>query len=366
MDTPLRLAACALLCALATPLRAQTTLDRTPSLSGGWIGLPGSLQVTTPFRFSGTDQPNLDVFVVPSLQLGLGLPHDALVGAQYAPQSQVVAGGESEWEVFGRWRPVSQARRARADVTLQAGYNGAAGSVDGELTAARWMGPLRVMGAARVFSDAFGSGDARGALAGGAVFRPLPRSLPIALAGDAAVLLDRDDGEDVAWSAGVQVGIPYTVNTLSLFATNTGSGTLQGVTRGGGRTRWGLELTLPIPLGAFVGWYPSRAEAAAGVEPNPDAGPRAAYVLIYRYAYMDDRYSPTVSRTLQFINADSVVHTVTADDGSWSSGPIRPGERWSANFVEPGTYTYHCGPHPFMRGSVTVRPREGGDLDDER
>jgi plastocyanin len=357
-------AACVLACALATPLHAQTTLDRTPSLSGGWIGLPGSLQVTTPFRFGGTDRPGMDVFVVPGIQLGLGLPHDALIGAQYAPQSQVAGGGRSEWEVFGRWRPLSQPRGARADVSLQAGYNGAAGSVDGELTAARWMGPLRVIGAARDFSDAFGSGEARGALAAGAVFYPAPRRMPVALAGDAAMLLDADDGEDVAWSAGVQIGIPYTVNTLSLFATNTGSGTLQGVTRGGGRTRWGLELTLPIPLGAFTGWYPSRAEAAATVQPNPDAGPRAAYVLIHRYAFMDDRYTAGVSRTLQFINADSVVHTVTADDGSWSSGPIQPGERWSANFTEPGTYTYHCGPHPFMKGSVIIRPRPPMDDDD--
>jgi plastocyanin len=355
-----RFAAGALLAALALPLHAQTTLDRTPSLSGGWVGLPGSLQVTTPFRFSGTGRPDLDVFVVPGFQLGLGLPNDALVGAQYAPQSQVAGGGGSEWEAFARWRPVAQQRGARADVSLQAGYNGAARSVDGEASLSRWMGPLRGMGAARVFSDAFGSGEARGALAGGAVFYPLPRSMPVALAGDIATMLDADDGEDVAWSAGVQIGIPYTVNTLSLFATNTGSGTLQGVTRGGGRTRWGVELTLPIPLGAFLGWYPSREEARAAVEPNPDAGPRATRISIFRYAFIEDRFTAQAARTLVFVNEDSVVHTVTADDGSWSSGPIPPGGQWGVDFTEAGTYTYHCGPHPFMKGSVILgsRPRE--------
>lgn len=345
----------AALAALALPLHAQTTIERTPLLSGGWVGLPGSLQVTTPFRFSGTDRPNLDVFVVPGFQLGLGLPNDALVGAQYAPQSQVVGGGGSEWEAFARWRPLAQQRGAPGDVSLQAGWNGAARSVDGEASLSRWMGPLRVMGAARVFTDAFGSGDTRGALAGGAVFYPAPRSMPIALAGDVATLLDADDGEDLAWSAGVQVGIPYTVNTLSLFATNTGSGTLQGVTRGGGRTRWGLELTLPIPLGAFLGWYPSREEARAAVRPLPDPPSSAFGATIYRYAFVEDRIEVPAGTTVTWTNRDAMVHTVGADDASFNSGAIQPGATWSATFSEPGTYPYHCGPHPFMKGTVIVR-----------
>lgn len=346
---------CALLVALALPLHAQTTIERTPLLSGGWVGLPGSLQVTTPFRFSGTDRADLDVFVVPGFQFGLGLPNDALVGAQYAPQSQVVDGGGSEWEGFARWRPLAQQRGAPADVALQGGWNGAARSLDGEASVSRWMGPLRVMGAARVFTDAFGSGDTRGALAGGAVFYPAPRSMPIALAGDVATLLDADDGEDLAWSAGVQVGIPYTVNTLSLFATNTGSGTLQGVTRGGGRTRWGLELTLPIPLGSFLGWYPSREEARAAVRPLPDPPASAFRATIYRYAFVEDRIEVAAGTTVTWTNRDAMVHTVSADDGSFSSGAIRPGAAWSATFSEPGTYPYHCGPHPFMKGTVIVR-----------
>ena len=348
-------AACALLAALAVPLHAQTTLDRTPLLSGGWVGLPGSLQVSTPFRFSGTDQPDLDVFVVPSFQFALGLPRWTLVGAQYAPQSQLAGGGEAEWEAFARWRPLAQQRGAPADVSLQAGYNGAAGSVDGELSAARWMGPLRVIGAARVFSDAWDSGEARGALAGGAVFYPLLRSMPIALAGDAAVLLDADDAEEIAWSAGVQVGIPYTVNTMSVFATNTGSGTLQGVTRGGRRTRWGLELTLPIPLGSFLGWYPSREQARRAVTPLPDPPSRAVQATIFRYAFVEDRIEIPAGTTITWTNRDAMVHTVSADDASFNSGAIQPGASWSATFSEPGTYPYHCGPHPFMKGSVIVR-----------
>ena len=343
----------ALACILPFPAAAQTVLDRPPLLSGGWIGTPGSLQITTPFRFSGSADPDLDVFVVPTFGVALGLPRDALVGAHYAPMSPVM--GDDEWEAFARWRPLAQANGAPLDATLQAGWNGAAGSLDAEAALSRWMGPLRLLGAARVFSDAYDSGDARMALAGGAVFYPAPRSMPIAIAADVATLLDAEDGEELAWSAGVQVGIPYTVNTVSLFATNTGSGTLQGVSRGGRRTRWGLELTLPIPLGAFLGWYPEREAARRAVVPPP--GPPAAVVsaTIYRYAYVQDRLEVPAGTTIDWTNQDAMVHTVTADDNAWSSGAIQPGGRWSATFREPGIYPYHCGPHPFMKAVVIVR-----------
>lgn len=348
-------AACALLAAFHLPLPAQTTLDRPPLISGGWVGLPGSLSVNTPFRFSKPERPDLDVFVVPSFQFALGLPAWTLVGGQYAAQSQVVDGDAGEWEVFGRFKPLVQYRGAPFDAALQAGYNGAAKSIDGEAVLARWFGPLRVMAAGRYFSDAFGSGEGRGAVAGGAVLYPAPRTLPIALAGDAGVLLDRDDGEDVAWSAALQVGIPYTVNTISLFATNTGSGTLQGVSRGMGRTQYGLELTIPLPLGSFVGWYAPREVAARAVR-EPQAPPaRVVNASIYRFAFVQDRIEIEAGTTIEWTNDDAMVHTVAGDDGSWNSRAIRAGARWRATFAEPGTYPFHCGPHPFMKGVVVVR-----------
>ena len=53
-------------------------------------------------------------------------------------------------------------------------------------------------------------------------------------------------------------------------------------------------------------------------------------------------------------NSDAMVHTVTSDDGRWSSGAIEPGATWRRRFDRPGTYTFHCTPHPFMKGVVVV------------
>ena len=47
-------------------------------------------------------------------------------------------------------------------------------------------------------------------------------------------------------------------------------------------------------------------------------------------------------------------HTSTADGGAWDSGLLAPDETFSRTFGEAGAFPYHCTPHPFMRGTVTV------------
>lgn len=58
--------------------------------------------------------------------------------------------------------------------------------------------------------------------------------------------------------------------------------------------------------------------------------------------------------TIMWINEGNHPHTVTADDGSFDSGTLQPGQSFSWTFQDPGTVTYHCSIHPFMMGSVSV------------
>jgi plastocyanin len=60
-----------------------------------------------------------------------------------------------------------------------------------------------------------------------------------------------------------------------------------------------------------------------------------------------------VNNTVVFLNQDSVVHTVTASDGSFDSGDIHPGMTFIHTF-SAGTYSYHCTYHSYMKGSITV------------
>jgi plastocyanin len=58
--------------------------------------------------------------------------------------------------------------------------------------------------------------------------------------------------------------------------------------------------------------------------------------------------------TVTWTNLDGVPHTITAADGSWGSGALEQGGTYSHVFTNPGSYTYHCAIHPFMKGTVVV------------
>lgn len=73
-------------------------------------------------------------------------------------------------------------------------------------------------------------------------------------------------------------------------------------------------------------------------------------------------YSPTkisvvigVNNTVVWTNKDSGFHTVTASDGSFNSGNLNTQQVFSYAFTKPGTYTYYCVYHPWMKGTVIVK-----------
>ena len=336
----------------AAPLAAQSTLERTPNVTGGWIDLPWQLHLTTPTRFAGSREGE-GTAVLPSLSATLGLPASALAGITFAPRSGVLPGGGDEWEVFGRYLSFDRRHGLPFDITGQVGYNLDAGSLDTEIGISRRLGAVRLLGAFRGMTDAYDEGTGY-ALAAGAVLNPLPRSLAVALTGDVATRLDRAGGESVAWSAGVSVGVPYTAYTASAFATNTRSATLQGRSRGGTRTLFGLELTIPIGIGRTLGTVVPREAAGRAVEAGATAAP-SVRADIEVYAYVPSRIVIAAGSTVEWTNRDEVVHTVSAEDGSWESGAIESGATWRVTFTEPGIYPYYCGPHPYMKGAVIVR-----------
>lgn len=58
--------------------------------------------------------------------------------------------------------------------------------------------------------------------------------------------------------------------------------------------------------------------------------------------------------TVTWVNNDNITHTVTADDGSFTSGDLKYGNSYSHTFSTAGTYAYHCKYHSSMTGSVIV------------
>lgn len=61
------------------------------------------------------------------------------------------------------------------------------------------------------------------------------------------------------------------------------------------------------------------------------------------------------NNTVTWFNGDDTVHTVTGVQGLFDSGNVNPGGSWSYTFTQPGTYSYYCTIHPYMKGTIVVK-----------
>ena len=78
-------------------------------------------------------------------------------------------------------------------------------------------------------------------------------------------------------------------------------------------------------------------------------------VSISNYMFAPGDIKVKVGTTVTWTNQDSVRHNVVSDDGMMPDGKlIAMGETYSYTFSKAGSYKYHCSPHPYMHGSVTV------------
>lgn len=367
------LAAAVLLAAgsFPTAAAAQPLTERTPNLHGTWVTNPWNFhfQFSHRFRVLGQDADVGDIFTsgvvqnYPTFDLGLGLFEGAMAGVEYSTNSRV-AGGVNEWQPFVKAAPLRGGGPARASLSLKAAYNGASKSADGELAAELRPGPVILTGALRGFSDGLDGlrsadreGEAALAAAAGAGIRV---NRYVTLAADVADLVAGPSGP-AAWSAGLHIGIPYTPHTLSLQATNVTSGTLQGTSVGDSTAvYWGFEFT--VPFSGFARW----GKIFGGEGPEPGRRPeaevrpedRVVEVEISDFAFGRAELRVPAGAVVRWVNRDPVAHTATSDEGAWDSGLVGPGETWSRRFEEPGRYSYHCTPHPFMTGTVVVVPRQ--------
>jgi plastocyanin len=94
---------------------------------------------------------------------------------------------------------------------------------------------------------------------------------------------------------------------------------------------------------------------------EPQASGSEVAVSIVSGAFRDKQISVPVGTTVVWTNTASGSHTVTADDGSFSSGTLGPGGTFSFTFTAAGTFPYYCGFHggpngAGMSGVVTVTP----------
>ena len=340
----------AIVVAVAAPLGAQSLLYRPPNLGGTWVPDGGVVQFNFVHRFYVADASGAHkVTNFPTFTFALGLGHDLAIGTHYGTNSLVVQNPfrPNETEVYARWRVIGAEGKDGFAVSLTPAYNFAAHSADGELGVDYTMGRLTLSGAARGMSKAFGIDTARAAFAGGATARLTDY---IALSADVGSFVSPT--VRAAWSVGLDFVIPGSPHTFSFQASNATTSTIEGNSIGFSKMLYGFEFTIPLHLKRFSPWFHGRPKPVTlGA---PAGTPVAAEIQISSLKFATDTVKISAGQAVRWVNGDPVEHTVTFDTEP-GSPLIPPNASYIRRFDKPGTYAYHCTPHPFMKGVVVVK-----------
>lgn len=124
------------------------------------------------------------------------------------------------------------------------------------------------------------------------------------------------------------------------------------MTRG---TGVGALLLAAAITACFSAYAPSalvaRVSCTRAAEP---AGPDTAFVVIRDFAFHPAALTVPAGTTVIWVNCESTTtpgHTTTST--AWQSPIIAPSDNYVTT-PSVGTHPYHCTPHPFMQGTVTV------------
>ncbi|MCA1842944.1 MAG: cupredoxin domain-containing protein [Actinobacteria bacterium] len=78
------------------------------------------------------------------------------------------------------------------------------------------------------------------------------------------------------------------------------------------------------------------------------------HATIANFSFSPNPVKVPLGATLEWTNTDGTAHTITADDGSFSSGSLASNAKFSHTFDRPGPVAYHCAIHSSMKGTVEV------------
>jgi plastocyanin len=105
------------------------------------------------------------------------------------------------------------------------------------------------------------------------------------------------------------------------------------------------------PIG-LAGAYQSAPATVPAVATGSTASPR---LDIKQFQFSQPALTVPVGTTVTWVNQDEDAHTVTADNGRFTSAGLDRGEQFSYQFTAAGTYAYHCALHPHMTARIVVK-----------
>ncbi|MEV7189449.1 cupredoxin domain-containing protein [Kitasatospora sp. NPDC093102] len=89
--------------------------------------------------------------------------------------------------------------------------------------------------------------------------------------------------------------------------------------------------------------------------PVPSPSPFTGTVTIRDFSFEPGDFTAGPGAVVTVTNTGTAAHSLTAQDGSFDTGPIAPGATAALTApTQPGAYSYLCAFHHFMRGILTV------------
>jgi plastocyanin len=103
---------------------------------------------------------------------------------------------------------------------------------------------------------------------------------------------------------------------------------------------------MAVALTGFGSGDSANAGSAAAAKPNT--------ITIKNFAFAPQPLTVKAGTTITVTNDDGTAHTVTATKGAFDTGDIDGGATAQLAVDQPGTYSYFCDIHQYMKGTIHV------------
>ena len=103
----------------------------------------------------------------------------------------------------------------------------------------------------------------------------------------------------------------------------------------------------------FASQFDPDSEEASAYTIDSDKGLQTYVIVsITDSAYDPDIQTISAGRAIRFVNNGSTKHTASADNGSWGTGTLNPGETFSRYFKTEGEFDFHCAYDSDLEGTI--------------
>ncbi len=219
---------------------------------------------------------------------------------------------------------------------------------------------IALVALAVTFVPALGAGpalDRRAGLAGAGAF------LIVAIVGGALWAQEADEEPQVAPSTSAPGSAPGSTAPTPTTTATTPATTAPPTTAAPDTTRRGKDKTTRPPRTTTT--RPPRTTPPTTASPTTRAPTTEAPTTeapssgVMEISIVDFNFDPAemevpVGTTVRWTNNDSFDHNVKADDGTFESETLGGGDTYEFTFETAGTFSYICGIHPSMQGTITV------------